>query len=147
MVSKADEAWIYTDAESSVRTKCPTTAVRKKLADAIASTYPEIRAAHVADYQRLFGRTSPLWDRPAVRRRHSPQTRDGKPCGREGTIQSFSLYFQYGRYLLISSSRPGSYPPNLQGVWNDNMNPAWGSKYTININLQMNYWPAEVTSR
>ncbi|PNU02283.1 alpha/beta hydrolase [Novosphingobium guangzhouense] len=54
-----------------------------------------------------------------------------------------ALYFRYGRYLLIASSRPGSQPANLQGIWNDSVNPPWGSKYTININTQMNYWPAE----
>ena len=53
-------------------------------------------------------------------------------------------YFQYGRYLLLSSSYPGSLPANLQGIWNMHLNPPWGSKYTININTQMNYWPAEV---
>ena len=57
-----------------------------------------------------------------------------------------ALYFQYGRYLLISSSRPGSQPANLQGIWNDSMSPPWGSKYTININTQMNYWPALSTN-
>jgi alpha-L-fucosidase 2 len=57
-----------------------------------------------------------------------------------------ALYFQYGRYLLIASSRPGSQPANLQGIWNDKINPPWGSKYTININTQMNYWPAEATA-
>ncbi|WVW83139.1 hypothetical protein I302_105157 [Kwoniella bestiolae CBS 10118] len=57
-----------------------------------------------------------------------------------------SLYFNYGRYLLISSSRPGSQPANLQGIWNDSNAPPWGSKYTININTEMNYWPAEVTN-
>ena len=57
-----------------------------------------------------------------------------------------SLYFQYGRYLLISSSQPGGQPANLQGIWNKNINPAWDSKYTININAQMNYWPAERTN-
>jgi alpha-L-fucosidase 2 len=57
-----------------------------------------------------------------------------------------SLYFQYGRYLLMSSSRPGSQPANLQGLWNASLDPPWGSKYTININTQMNYWPAEVTN-
>ena len=54
-----------------------------------------------------------------------------------------ALYFQYGRYLLIASSRPGSMAANLQGNWNDSLAPAWGSKYTININTEMNYWPAE----
>ena len=57
-----------------------------------------------------------------------------------------ALYFQFGRYLLISSSRPGSLPPNLQGIWNQDFWPAWGSKYTININTEMNYWPAEVAN-
>jgi alpha-L-fucosidase 2 len=57
-----------------------------------------------------------------------------------------ALYFQYGRYLLIASSRTGSQPANLQGIWNDSMSPPWGSKYTININTQMNYWPALSTN-
>ena len=57
--------------------------------------------------------------------------------------QLAALYFQFGRYLLISSSRPGGQPANLQGIWNESMNPPWGSKYTININTEMNYWPAE----
>lgn len=58
--------------------------------------------------------------------------------------QLAALYVQYGRYLLIASSRPGTYPANLQGIWNKDLQPAWGSKYTVNINIEMNYWPAEV---
>ena len=57
-----------------------------------------------------------------------------------------ALYFQYGRYLLIASSRAGSQPANLQGLWNESMSPPWGSKYTININTEMNYWPALSTN-
>ncbi|MBN2273105.1 MAG: glycoside hydrolase family 95 protein [Bacteroidales bacterium] len=57
-----------------------------------------------------------------------------------------ALYFQYGRYLLISSSQPGGQPATLQGIWNDHLNPPWDSKYTININCEMNYWPAEITN-
>ncbi len=60
--------------------------------------------------------------------------------------QLAALYFQFGRYLLISSSQPGTQPANLQGIWNDRMNPPWDSKYTVNINTEMNYWPAEVTN-
>ena len=56
------------------------------------------------------------------------------------------LYFQFGRYLLVSSSRPGSQPATLQGIWNKDGAPAWGSKYTPNINLEMNYWPVEVAN-
>jgi len=57
-----------------------------------------------------------------------------------------ALYFQFGRYLLIAASRPGGRPANLQGLWNDDLDPAWGSKHTSNINLQMNYWPAGVAN-
>lgn len=57
--------------------------------------------------------------------------------------QFAALYFQFGRYLLIASSQPGGQPANLQGLWNDKMSPPWDSKYTININTEMNYWPAE----
>jgi alpha-L-fucosidase 2 len=57
-----------------------------------------------------------------------------------------ALYFQMGRYMLIASSRPGSQPANLQGVWNELLDPPWESKWTTNINLEMNYWPAEVTN-
>jgi alpha-L-fucosidase 2 len=60
--------------------------------------------------------------------------------------QLASLYFQFGRYLLISSSQPGGQPANLQGIWNDMVTPPWDSKYTTNINAEMNYWPAEVTN-
>ncbi|HUV64724.1 MAG TPA: hypothetical protein VMW24_12560, partial [Sedimentisphaerales bacterium] len=60
--------------------------------------------------------------------------------------QLVELYFQYGRYLLIASSRPGAQPANLQGIWNDNLNPPWDSKWTTNINTEMNYWPVEVTN-
>src|SRR6202011_3838253 len=65
----------------------------------------------------------------------------------EGTDpQLAELYFQYGRYLLLASSRPGRQPANLQGIWNDSMTPPWECKYTININTEMNYWPAETTN-
>src|SRR5439155_8176824 len=73
--------------------------------------------------------------------------------GKADPIQSLAndpalvaLYFQFGRYMLIASSRPGSQPANLQGVWNEKLDPPWESKYTTNINLEMNYWPAEVTN-
>ena len=57
-----------------------------------------------------------------------------------------ATYFQFGRYLLICSSQPGGQPANLQGIWNDKLFPSWDSKYTCNINLEMNYWPSEVTN-
>jgi alpha-L-fucosidase 2 len=107
-------------------------------------SFAVMRAAHVREHQRLFRRvtfdlgvtkaaTLPTYQRPAeFLAGHDPQLA--------------VLYFQYGRYLLISSSRPGTQPANLQGLWNDSMTPPWESKYTVNINTEMNYWPAETTN-
>ncbi len=105
-------------------------------------TFGEIEAAHVADHQRLFRRVAidlgppPVKDLPTddrlIASKHEPDP---------GLA---ALLFQYGRYLLIASSRPGSQPANLQGLWNDQLQPSWDSKYTVNINTEMNYWPAEV---
>ena len=78
-------------------------------------------------------------------RRISRPTSASTPRGAKD-LQLVSLFFQYGRYLLIASSRPGTQPANLQGIWNDQTRPPWSSNYTININAQMNYWPAEPTN-
>ena len=69
-----------------------------------------------------------------------------KSAGLDGDPALAALYFQYGRYLLISSSRPGGQPANLQGLWNEELNPPWESKWTLNINCEMNYWPAELAN-
>jgi alpha-L-fucosidase 2 len=106
--------------------------------------YDTLRGRHVADYQALFGRVTldvgrtPAADQPTDVRiaRHNSVS----------DPQFSALLFQYGRYLLISSSRPGSQPANLQGLWNDQMSPSWDSKYTLNANLPMNYWPADTTN-
>lgn len=146
-VTGADEAWIYLDMETSVREHNLKTEVRKKLGVAIASTYPDIRAAHVADYQSFSNRTSvDLGESSSDQKALATDARRNSLGSGAFDPELFALYFQYGRYLLISTSRAGTFPPNLQGIWNNDFNPAWGSKYTININLQMNYWPAEVTS-
>jgi alpha-L-fucosidase 2 len=107
--------------------------------------YEELLARHVADHRALYRR---------VRLDLGPADQDERPTDerlaavRGGAVDPglAATYFQYGRYLLIASSRPGTQPANLQGLWNDDVNPAWGSKYTININTEMNYWPAEVTN-
>ncbi|MEO6995741.1 MAG: glycoside hydrolase family 95 protein, partial [Lacunisphaera sp.] len=109
-----------------------------------SKTYDQLFAAHVAEHQRLFRRVSldlgrtPAADLPTDERIRNFTT------GNDPALAA--LYFQYGRYLLISSSRPGTQPANLQGIWNDSLFPPWGSKYTININTEMNYWPAEITN-
>jgi alpha-L-fucosidase 2 len=106
--------------------------------------YNRVLMDHVANYQDLFNRVSldlgpsSYYDRPTNER--LALVMEGKEDPGLAT-----LYFNYGRYLLISSSRDGGLPANLQGIWNEHLKPPWNSDYHININLQMNYWPAEVT--
>jgi alpha-L-fucosidase 2 len=117
---------------------------RARLNAAQALPYDSLRSRHVADYQKLFGRTTLDLGRTAA----ADQPTDVR-IAQHNTVndpQFSALLFQYGRYLLISSSRPGTQPANLQGIWNDQMNPSWESKYTLNANLPMNYWPADVTN-
>ncbi|MBE8523977.1 glycoside hydrolase N-terminal domain-containing protein [Amycolatopsis sp. H6(2020)] len=117
---------------------------RSKLAAAQALPYDSLRSRHVADYQKLFGRTTLDLGRTAA----ADQPTDVRIAQHNSVSdpQFAALLFQFGRYLLISSSRPGTQPANLQGIWNDQLNPSWESKYTLNANLPMNYWPADVTN-
>ncbi len=119
--------------------------IARRYLDAVnGRTYDDVRARHVADYQRLFGRTTLDLGRTSA----ADQPTDVRIAQHANTDDpQFSvLLFQYGRYLLISSSRPGTQPANLQGIWNDSLTPAWDSKYTLNANLPMNYWPANTTN-
>lgn len=111
---------------------------------AAGKSYDDLLAAHTQEHQRLFRRVSLDLGRTAAAGRPTDERVRRFADGDDPALAS--LYFQYGRYLLISSSRPGSQPANLQGIWNDSLNPPWGSKYTININTEMNYWPAEITN-
>jgi alpha-L-fucosidase 2 len=104
-------------------------------------TYAAIKAAHTREYQQYFNTFSIRFGK-----------RENEKLPTDERIRQFAtsndpsfvaLYAQYGRYLLIASSRPGTRPANLQGIWNDLLTPPWGSKYTTNINAEMNYWPAE----
>lgn len=111
---------------------------------AAGRSYDELRDRHVAEYKELFDRTTLDLGRTAA----ADQPTDVR-IAQHGTVddpQFSALLFQFGRYLLISSSRPGTQPANLQGIWNDELFPAWDSKYTINANLPMNYWPADTTN-
>lgn len=106
-------------------------------------SYKELYDKHIEEYRELFSRVEfnlgndEKDDIPTNERLQ--RLKEG-----EEDLSLISLYFQYGRYLLISSSRKGSQPANLQGIWNEDLRPAWSSNYTININTEMNYWPAEV---
>ncbi|MFO7617798.1 MAG: glycoside hydrolase family 95 protein, partial [Bacteroidales bacterium] len=104
-------------------------------------SYEEIRDAAVRDYKGLFDRVS--LDLPVTDNSWLPtdQRMTGFETASDPSLAS--LCYHFGRYLLISSSRPGTEPANLQGIWNESTNPSWDSKYTTNINTEMNYWPVE----
>ncbi|KAM0418908.1 hypothetical protein ACHAPT_012173 [Fusarium lateritium] len=147
VVTKADEAVIYLDMRTTVRERDPLSTVRKTLAKAVSLSYSQTRDSHVKDYQKLYERASLSLGASSDEQKSLTTAKRRQALG-QGAFdpELFSLYFQFGRYLLISSSRPGTLPANLQGIWNNALDPSWGSKYTININIQMNYWPAEVTN-
>ena len=109
-----------------------------------AHSYDKMLTAHIADYQKLFGRVE--LDLGAAKTSDMPTYERVKQFHDSNDPQLAALLFQYGRYLMISGSRPGGQPLNLQGIWNDSTRPPWSSNFTININTEMNYWPAETTN-
>jgi alpha-L-fucosidase 2 len=149
VVSGADTALIMIAVATSYKnykdvSGDPDALVRAYLKSAGRKSFVSMRREHVREHQRLFRRVS--LDVGVTEALNLPT--DQRPARfLEGADPHLAtLYFQYGRYLLISSSRPGTQPANLQGLWNDLMTPPWESKYTININTEMNYWPAETTN-
>ena len=134
-------------AATSYRGNDHRSAVERALSAAAAAPYETLKSQHIADHQKLFRRVTlqlgsggdSLAPMPTDERLE--RVKNG-----ETDLGLEALYFQFGRYLLIASSRPGGLPANLQGLWNDSMFPPWDSDYHLNINLQMNYWPAEVTN-
>ncbi len=142
-VVDADSATLRLAAATSFRGHDPEAACAETLR--ARRPYRELLARHLVDHRSLFRRVS--LDLGAAEGSALP-TDERLAALREGAADPglMATYFQYGRYLLIASSRPGTQPANLQGIWNHDRYPAWGSKYTININTEMNYWPAEVTN-
>jgi len=156
-VDKADSVALYQVAATSFKdfqdvSANPAERCEKDLANISKHGFASALTSHLADHQSLFRRVSLNLERLA-----SQQTSDNpaslptderlkrlKTTGLAADPALAALHMQYGRYLLIASSRPGSQPANLQGVWNEELNPPWESKYTLNINAEMNYWPAEV---
>ncbi len=106
--------------------------------------YATIRKNTLEDYQSLFNRVE--LDLPSTSTSYLPTDERMVSIQTDPDPQMSSLSYQFGRYILISSSRPGTQPTNLQGIWNKDMNPSWDSKYTTNINTEMNYWPAEASN-
>ena len=131
------------DKDPATRRPRPGPIVVSQVRRAMATPWLALREAHVADHRALFDRVSlqlpagPADDLPTDRRIVDRGATD------PGLVE---LLFQYGRYLLIACSRPGTQPANLQGLWNEEVRAPWSSNYTININTEMNYWPAETTA-
>jgi alpha-L-fucosidase 2 len=113
----------------------------KYLAGIERKTYEKLKAEHIADYQKYFNRFS--INLGPSGKENLPTDARIRAVAESMDNSLAALYVQYGRYLMLSSSREGTYPANLQGIWNDKMNPPWDSKYTVNINTEMNYWPVE----
>ncbi|MDR1406923.1 MAG: glycoside hydrolase family 95 protein [Tannerella sp.] len=118
---------------------------RTTLSRLAGKSFARLMAAHTGDYRRLFDRVAlQIPDRQAKARLTTEARKTGYSLAADPSFAA--LHFQYGRYLLISSSREGGQPVNLQGLWNVDMIPSWASAYTTNINMQMNYWAAESTN-
>ena len=124
-------------ADASARSK-------QAMAAAVGKPFDRLRAAHVADHQRLFRRVT--LDLGMTESARLTTDRRLKSVARQDDPALAALFFQFGRYLMIASSRTGSQPANLQGIWNESLNPPWDSKWTVNINTEMNYWPVEVAN-
>ncbi len=122
----------------------PERKARGQLESAISKKFKTLTNRHLADYSILFNRFDIGFGTNSQTILPTNQRIIGFSKTAEDP-QLLALYVQYGRYLLISSSRPGTQPANLQGIWNDQLRPPWDSKWTVNINAEMNYWPAEVT--
>ncbi|KQT25755.1 alpha-L-fucosidase [Chryseobacterium sp. Leaf405] len=122
----------------------PHAKVTEYLNNAIKKKYQDELKAHIEKYQTYFKRVS--LDLGTTEQSKKTTDIRIKEFGTSSDPDLVALYFQFGRYLLISSSQQGTQPANLQGIWNYQLNPAWDSKYTVNINTEMNYWPAENTN-
>jgi len=148
-VSKADEVLILVSmATNHTNYKSLTTNQTAKakgfMDEAATKSYDELLAAHLEAYHSQFDRVT--FDLGFDDEDATPTDQRLKDFSKKTDLLLPVIFYQYGRYLLISSSQPGCEPANLQGMWNDVAWPVWDSKYTININLEMNYWPAEKTN-
>lgn len=142
VIQDADEIILYYTGGTTFRHKNLKKELHEILLNAMDKDYECLKAEHIKDYQSFFRRVELSLE--------SKEEFDSLPtnvriaASDEKDAGLYQTYFDFGRYLMISGSRPGSLPLNLQGIWNKDMMPAWDSKYTININAEMNYWPAEI---
>ncbi|CAI8361251.1 MAG: Uncharacterised protein [Opitutia bacterium UBA7350] len=134
------------DFESKYTGEAPHYRLNQQINHASTTRYVSLKEAHLADYRALFGRVNLNLGSSSIIQRALPTDKRKLQAFHSPDPEFERLFFQYGRYLLIASSRPGGLPANLQGLWNYRNNPAWNSDYHTNINVQMNYWPAEITN-
>ncbi|KAK4233330.1 glycoside hydrolase [Achaetomium macrosporum] len=152
-ITGADMVDVFFDAETTYRYPSAAAAqaeLKRKLDAAVAAGYPAVRKAAIDDFSSLMGRVKlDLGSSGDAGLQPVPTRLSNFKRNPNADPQMMTLMFNFGRHLLVSSSRdtgPHSLPANLQGIWNQDYSPAWQSKYTININLEMNYWPALVTN-
>ncbi|HSJ68504.1 MAG TPA: glycoside hydrolase family 95 protein, partial [Anditalea sp.] len=148
-LADADEVTIYISIATSFVNYKDITADASARAEsflekAVSKSFKRINEDHITDYREYFDRVK--LDLGRTEAADLPTDKRVEQFAIGNDPQLVSLYFQFGRYLLIAASRPGGQPANLQGIWNHQLNPAWDSKYTVNINAEMNYWPAEITN-
>ena len=145
LVEKAHTVTLILSAATSFRFQDPQAQCKKVIQDAADRTFQSLKEGHIKDYQSLYNRVDLEIGKQDQEKLVIPtDERLERVKKSEEDLDLIKTYFDFGRYLLISSSRPNSLPANLQGIWNDRMLPPWDSKFTININTEMNYWPAEV---
>jgi len=123
----------------------PEEKTNKMLEKVKSKSFAQIQKSHVTDYQKLFNRFDVQFSENEQAKLPTNE-RIVAFSNEANDPQLLALYIQYGRYLLISSSRPGTQPANLQGIWNESLTPSWDSKWTVNINTEMNYWPVEIAN-
>ena len=148
IVSEASEATLFLNIATSYRNgqnhgeseKSYAIAAKKYITAAVQKGITTLKERHIADYQNLYQRVDVHFAGDEQVEKLSTDKRLERIKQGYDDANLFALYYQYGRYLMISSSRAGSLPANLQGIWNDSLMPNWDSKYTININIEMNYW-------
>jgi len=148
-ISGADEVVVYLSIGTNFKkyndiSGNPDEKVSKYLKNALSKKYNDELKAHIQTYQKYFNRVS--LNLGTSEQAKKPTDIRIKEFANSSDPALVALYFQFGRYLLISSSQPGTQPATLQGIWNYQLNPSWDSKYTVNINTEMNYWPAENTN-
>jgi alpha-L-fucosidase 2 len=154
-VDGADEAIIYITAATDFYGKDPDLEAKTQIDKAVNRSYDDLLVAHLKDYQSLYRRvdfqleknymaTLPIDKRVLAYQKGVKDTRLKEDTPRDNDL--YAIYYQFGRYLMIANSRKGTMPPALQGLWNNSLLPPWRGHHTTDINVQMNYWPAEVAN-